>query len=71
MTNKFWMVFSDGGNTPTVRHDNIMEAMREAQRIALKNERNCFVLECVGVVICKKEVLTQYKEIKYEQTTDC
>lgn len=71
MTNKFWVVFAEGGQSPTVRHDNIIEAMREAQRIAHKNERHCYVLECVGMVTCQKEVITQYKEIKYEQTTDC
>lgn len=60
------MVFAEGGQAPTVRHDNIMEAMREAERISRKNERNCYVVESVGVVVCKKEILTQYKEINYD-----
>lgn len=60
------MVVSEGGNSPTVRHDNIIEAIREAERIARKNERNCHVLECVGVVHCQKEITTKYKEIEYD-----
>ena len=68
--NKFWMLFAEGGQTPAVRHDNIVEAMREAQRIAEKTERNCYVLEYVGVVVCKKEVLTRYEEVKYESNSN-
>lgn len=70
MTAKFWMVFAEGGQTPTKRHDNIIDAMREAERISQKNERSTYVLECVGMVICRKEILTQYKEIGYDTTSN-
>jgi hypothetical protein len=68
--NKFWMVLTEGGNYPTVRHDNIIEAMREASRLAQKQERNAYVLECVGVVSCRKEIITKYEEIKHDTPCD-
>lgn len=60
------MVFAEGGQTPTKRHDNIIDAMREAERLAQKNERSTFVLECVGQVTCRKEIITKYEEVKYD-----
>jgi len=44
MNKKFFMVFVEGENTPTVQHDNLEKAEKEAQRLADKYGKKAFVL---------------------------
>jgi hypothetical protein len=50
MSNKFYMVFVEGENTPTVRYDNLKEAEKEAQRLADKCGKKAFVLESASLI---------------------
>lgn len=44
-TDKFWMVFRDGGQCPTKRHATEEGACQEAERLALKHLATFYVLE--------------------------
>lgn len=50
MSNKFYTVFVEGENTPTVRYDNLKEAEKEAQRLADKCGKKAFVLESASLI---------------------
>ena len=45
MEKKFFMVFVEGENTPTIQYDNLNKAEKEAQRLADKYGKKAFVLE--------------------------
>ena len=51
MNKKFFMVFVEGENTPTVQHDNLKKAEKEAQRLADKYGKKAFVLESTSLII--------------------
>ena len=44
------MVFVEGGNAPTVQHDNLKEAEEEAKRLADKCGKKVSILESVSVI---------------------
>lgn len=50
MDKKFFMVFVEGENTPTVQHDNLKKAEKEAQRLADKYGKKAFVLESTSLI---------------------
>jgi len=50
MNKKFFMVFVEGENTPTVQHDNLKKAEKEAQRLADKYGKKAFVLESTTLI---------------------
>lgn len=50
MNKKFFMVFVEGENTPTVQHDNLKKAEKEAQRLADKYGKKAFVLESTSLI---------------------
>ena len=50
MSKKFFMVFIEGENTPTVQHDNLKEAEKEAQKLADKYGKKAFVLESTSLI---------------------
>ena len=50
MKEKFFMVFVEGENTPTVQHDNLKKAEKEAQRLADKYGKKVFVLESTSLI---------------------
>jgi hypothetical protein len=50
MNKKFFMVFIEGENTPTVQHDNLNKAEKEAQRLADKYGKKAFVLESTSLI---------------------
>lgn len=50
MEKKFFMVYVDGENTPTVKHPSIEIAEKEAQRLADKLGKKSFILEANSVV---------------------
>lgn len=50
MEKKFFMVYADGGNAPTVKHPSIDVAEKEAQRLADKLGKKTFILETNSVV---------------------
>ena len=50
MDKKFFMVFVEGENTPTLQHDNLKKAEKEAQRLADKYGKKVFVLESTSLI---------------------
>lgn len=44
MKETFWMVFAEGGNTPTYKHSSQQSAEIEAKRIAKLSGKKVFVL---------------------------
>ena len=50
MNKKFFMVFVEGKNTPTVQHDNLEKAEKEAKRLADKYGKRAFVLESTSLI---------------------
>lgn len=47
----FWLVWCEGGGSPSYKHDTKGDAQREAERLARENPSYAFaVCECVGVV---------------------
>lgn len=50
MNKKFFMVFVEGENTPTIQHDNLKKAEKEAQRLADKYGKKAFVLESTSLI---------------------
>jgi len=50
MNKKFFIVFVEGENTPTVQHDNLKKAEKEAQRLADKYGKKAFVLESTSLI---------------------
>lgn len=55
MENKFYMVFVEGGGSPTYRHQTYKSAEDEAKRLATLTSKKTFVL---GTIM-------QVEEIKY------
>ena len=47
---KFFMVFVEGKNTPTVQYDNLEKAEKEAKRLADKYGKKAFVLESTSLI---------------------
>jgi hypothetical protein len=45
---RFWMVFVEGGGSPTHRHATRQQAEAEAERLAEKTGRRAFVLAAVS-----------------------
>lgn len=45
---KFWMVYRVNGHMPNKRHESLVEAMKEASRLASKENAEIYVLEAVG-----------------------
>jgi hypothetical protein len=58
----FWMVWIDGKSGPSIQHDNVMDAIREAGRLAQKQNLKAYVLEAVGVALPRVEV--EFQEIR-------
>ena len=50
MNKKFFMVFVEGENTPTVQHDNLKKAEKEAQILADKYGKKAFILESTSLI---------------------
>ena len=50
MKDKFYMVFVEGEDTPTVQYDNLKKAKKEAQRLADKYGKKAFVLESTSLI---------------------
>ena len=50
MNKKFYMVFVEGESTPTVQHDNLEKAEKEAKRFADKYGKKVFVLESTSLI---------------------
>lgn len=51
MDNKFFMVYVEGGSTPTVKHTSKESAEMEAQRIANTFGKKAFILEAYSIAI--------------------
>ena len=50
MKKTFFMVFVEGENTPTVQHDNLKKAKKEAKRLADKYGKKVFILESTSLI---------------------
>ena len=57
--NKFWMLYVEGANSPTRKHESYLDALEEAKRMAglrdFKGSR-IYVLEAVGVIAIQHTV---------------
>ena len=42
---KFWMVYVEGTSSPTQKHESLILAKEEAERLVLKTGRTTYVLE--------------------------
>lgn len=51
MRNEFWLVWNEGGSTPTFKHVDVDSAAREAKRLCRANGGTYHVLRCIGRVI--------------------
>ena len=51
----FYMIYLDGGGSPTYRHDTYDRAVIEAQRLASQHDRKCYILKTHTSVSVKKE----------------
>ena len=49
MSEKFWMVFVEGANTPATKHYSMPEARQEAERLAAKFLEPVYILEAIWV----------------------
>ena len=53
----FYMIYVEGGNAPAIKHNDNIDALREAERLAIKTQKKTYVLkaeqlvEAVGVKI--------------------
>ena len=53
----FYMIYVEGGSTPTVKHNNPIDAQKEAERLALRTNKKTYILkaeqlvEAVGIKI--------------------
>lgn len=64
--NGFWMVLGSG--TPTYRHNTLMSARQEAERLATMNPGSTFyILECKAACV-KSQV--QWAEAVWDETGD-
>lgn len=50
MHEEFWLVWNERGRTPTVKHDTVDSAEREAARLAREFGGKFYVLRMVGRV---------------------
>lgn len=56
----FYMVYLDGGSTPTFKHDTYDSAVIEARRLSSMHERKTYVLKTKTSISVRKE----YDELK-------
>jgi hypothetical protein len=51
------MIYVEGGSTPAVKHDDYTDALKEAERLAIKTKKKTYILkaeqlvEAVGIKI--------------------
>lgn len=58
----FWMVYVEDKQAPVHKHNNAVDAIREAGRLAQKANANAYVMQAVGVAQPRVEV--EFKDIK-------
>lgn len=51
----FYMIYVEGGNCPTYKHDSYESASKEAYRLAGTTGKEVFILSAVAS--CKKEII--------------
>ena len=62
-TQPFWVVWCDGGGTPTVKHGTPESARAEAERLARTNQgRKFHVLGAIGHATCNAVNWTQVEK---------
>lgn len=53
----FYMIYVEGGSTPAVKHNDSMDALKEAERLATMTKKKVYILkaeqlvEAVGIKI--------------------
>jgi hypothetical protein len=50
MENKFYMVFVENGNSPTVKYQDEESAQKEAERLCVKTGRSAYVLKTTVLI---------------------
>jgi hypothetical protein len=51
----FYMIYVEGGNSPTYKHDSYESASKEAYRLAGTTGKEVFILSAIAS--CKKEII--------------
>lgn len=51
----FYMIYVEGGNSPTYKHDSYESASKEAYRLAGTTGKEFFILSAIAS--CKKEII--------------
>ncbi len=51
----FYMIYVEGGNSPTYKHDSYESASKEAYRLARTTGKEVFILSAIAS--CKKEII--------------
>lgn len=47
---RFWMVYVEGRNSPKVKHTSDDDARREAERLAIQEDKKVYILKALGYV---------------------
>ena len=63
----FWMVYLDGRANPVMIHRSQPEAVAEARRLALKENRRAFVLEAIVVAEPSRKVSVAVMPLRHER----
>ena len=68
MTTTFYMVYVEGGNNPTYKHESHSLALEEAKRLTQRLNKPAYVLEAVQKVelqLFNVETLTRKDELPF------
>jgi protein-tyrosine phosphatase len=63
---KMWMLYAEGGSSPTVKHEDYLTALMEAKRL-MENKQlaRVYIMEAIGVVEAEVIRNLHHMEIKY------
>ena len=57
MNKKFFMIYVEGKDSPTIKHESYDSAIYEAERLARKTKKQVYVLEAIQKVeICDLKI---------------
>lgn len=58
MNKKFYMIYVEGKDSPTVKHDSYESVIYEAERLARKTEKQVYILEAIKKVELNNILIT-------------
>ena len=57
----FFMVFMDGGNAPTIKHQTLDSAEKESKRLSELTGKKAYILCSIKSIECAKFVITDMR----------